>query len=49
LSHLLNYHYGAVVSNVLTVLQPGELWFMFWLLIKGATPTALPPQPTAVS
>jgi Domain of unknown function (DUF4386) len=38
---LLLPQYGKIVNRWMTPLQFGELLFMFWLLIKGATPKPL--------
>jgi hypothetical protein len=38
---LLLPQYGKIVDRWMTPLQFGELLFMFWLLIKGATPKPL--------
>jgi hypothetical protein len=38
---LLLPHYEDIVSRWMMPLQFGELWFMFWLLIKGANPKPL--------
>ncbi|MCU1349031.1 MAG: hypothetical protein JWO56_2061 [Acidobacteria bacterium] len=38
LTHLLLPHYNEIVSRVMILPQLGELWFILWLLVKGAVP-----------
>ena len=38
LTYFLAPQYGALASRVMTLPEFGELWFILWLLIKGAIP-----------
>lgn len=41
LTYFLAPEYGPIVARFMTLPEFGELWFILWLLIKGATPKPL--------